>query len=124
MPFRGEKIDNNLRRDSSLEKLAKLKPSFDRSGKGTLTAGNSTPLTDGASAALLASEDWAAAHGFEPQAFLTYGKFAAVDFIASEEAPFDPGELSVAVAPPAIANALHAATRLRFRQLPLLSEGL
>ena len=47
-----------------------------------------------------------------------------VDFIASEEPPFDPGELSVAVAPPAIANALHAATRLRFRRLPLLSEGL
>ena len=47
-----------------------------------------------------------------------------VDFISSEEAPFDPGELSVAVAPPAIANALHAATRLRFRRLPLLSEGL
>ena len=47
-----------------------------------------------------------------------------VDFLASEEAPFDPGELGVAVAPPAIANALHAATGLRFRRLPLLSEGL
>ena len=47
-----------------------------------------------------------------------------VDFVASEETPFDPGELSVAVVPPAIANALHAATRLRFRRLPLLSEGL
>ena len=47
-----------------------------------------------------------------------------VDFVSSEETPFDPGELSVAVAPPAIANALHAATRLRFRRLPLLSEGL
>ena len=55
--FRGLKRDNNVRRDSSLEKLAALKPSFDR--QGTLTAGNSTPMTDGAAAVLLASEEWA-----------------------------------------------------------------
>ena len=60
-PFRGLERDNILRPDTSLEKLATLKPAFDRtSGQGTLTAGNSTPLTDGASVALLASEDWAA----------------------------------------------------------------
>ena len=57
--FRGLKRDNNVRRDSSLEKLAALKPSFDR--QGTLTAGNSTPMTDGAAAVLLASEEWARA---------------------------------------------------------------
>jgi acetyl-CoA C-acetyltransferase len=80
--FRGLKQDNNLRRDSSLEKLAKLKPSFDRDG--TLTAGNSTPMTDGASAVLLASEEWAKARGLPVLAYLTYGKYAAVDFVNKE----------------------------------------
>lgn len=62
--FRGVSRDNILRPDTSIEKLATLKPAFDKtSGKGTLTAGNSTPLTDGAAACLLASDDWAAAHG-------------------------------------------------------------
>lgn len=79
--FEGLKMDNNLRRDTSLEKLAKLKPSFDFSGKGTLTAGNSSPLTDGASAVLLASEEWARQRNLPVQAYLTHGKVAAVDFV-------------------------------------------
>ena len=57
--YLGLSQDNNIRADTSLEKLAKLSPVFDSSGAGTLTAGNSTPMTDGASAVLLASEDWA-----------------------------------------------------------------
>ncbi|MGH8032776.1 MAG: acetyl-CoA C-acetyltransferase, partial [Luteimonas sp.] len=65
--FRGVSRDNVLRADSSLEKLATLKPVFDKiSGRGTLTAGNSTPLTDGAAACLLATDAWARAHGFDP----------------------------------------------------------
>ena len=60
--FQGVKRDNNMRADTSLEQLAKLKPVFDRGPNGTLTAGNSTPLTDGASAVLLCSEEWAAEH--------------------------------------------------------------
>ena len=83
--FRGIKRDNNLRADTSLEKLAQLKPAFDRhSGKGTLTAGNSTPLTDGASAVLVASDEYAQAHGIEPLAHLTYAHVAAVDFVGGE----------------------------------------
>jgi acetyl-CoA C-acetyltransferase len=80
--FRGLKQDNNIRRDTSLEKLAKLKPSFHP--KGTLTAGNSTPMTDGAACVLLASEEWARARGLPVQAYLTYGKYAAVDFVNKE----------------------------------------
>lgn len=84
-PFRGVERDNILRPESSLEKLATLKPAFDKtSGQGTLTAGNSTPLTDGASAALLASEDWAAARGLEVQAYLVDAQVAAVDFVHGE----------------------------------------
>lgn len=82
VPFRGLKQDNNIRRDSSLEKLAKLKPSF--AANGTLTAGNSTPMTDGSAAVLLASEDWAKARGLPVLAYLTYGKYAAVDFVQKE----------------------------------------
>ena len=86
-PFVGATIDNNLRPDTTLEKLGKLKPAFDRkSGKGTLTAGNSTPLTDGAAAVLLASEDWAKAHGLPIQAYLTHTAVAAVDF-AGQQGP-------------------------------------
>ncbi|HMN45461.1 MAG TPA: acetyl-CoA C-acetyltransferase [Povalibacter sp.] len=80
--YQGLKRDNNIRSDTSLEKLAKLKPSFDRNG--TLTAGNSTPMTDGAAAVLLASEDWAKRRGLPIQAYLTYGKVAAVDFVHKE----------------------------------------
>lgn len=85
VPFRGLSRDNNLRADTSLEKLAKLKPAFDKtSGRGTLTAGNSTPLTDGAAALLLSSEAWAAAHGHEPQAFLLDAESAAVDYFGPD----------------------------------------
>ena len=85
VPFRGVERDNILRPDTTVEKLATLKPAFDKtSGKGTLTAGNSTPLTDGASAALLASEEWAAAHGLEVQAYLVDAQVAAVDFVHGE----------------------------------------
>jgi acetyl-CoA C-acetyltransferase len=80
MPFNGADRDNTVRPDTTLEKLAKLKPVFDKSGSGTLTAGNSTPLTDGASAVLLASEEWAKAHGIPVQAYLTHFAVAAVDF--------------------------------------------
>ncbi len=82
VPFRGLKQDNNIRRDTSVEKLAKLKPSF--SANGTLTAGNSTPMTDGSAAVLLASEEWAKARGLPVLAYLTYGKYAAVDFVQKE----------------------------------------
>ena len=79
-PFNGIDHDNAVRPDTSLEKLAKLKPAFDKSGSGTLTAGNSTPLSDGASAVLLASEDWARAHGFPVQTYLTHFAVVGVDF--------------------------------------------
>ena len=85
VPFRGVQRDNNLRADSSIEKLAALKPAFDRtSGHGTLTAGNSTPLTDGASAVLLADADWAAARDLPVRAWLRDARVAAVDFVHGE----------------------------------------
>jgi acetyl-CoA C-acetyltransferase len=77
--------DNNIRADSTLEKLARLQPSFDFSGSGTLTAGNSTPMTDGASAVLLASETWARERNLPVLAYLSYGKVAAVDYIEKKE---------------------------------------
>lgn len=83
-PFQGLDRDNNVRTDTSMEKLAKLRPTFDESGSGTMTAGNSTPLTDGAAAVLLASEDWARERGHEVQAYLTYTKAAAVNFVGEE----------------------------------------
>jgi acetyl-CoA C-acetyltransferase len=85
VPFRGLKRDGFLRPDSTLEKLASLKPAFDkRSGKGTLTAGNSTGLSDGAAAVLLASDDWAARRGLKIQAYLRDAEVAAVDFVHGE----------------------------------------
>jgi len=81
VPYANTNRDNNVRADSTLEKLAKLKPAFDRSPTGTMTAGNSTPLTDGASSVLLASEEWAAERNLPVLAYLRYGKAAAVDFI-------------------------------------------
>jgi acetyl-CoA C-acetyltransferase len=85
VPFRGVDRDNILRPDTTLEKLAQLKPAFDKtSGQGTLTAGNSTALSDGASAALLASDSWAAERGLQPLAYLTHAKVAAVDFVHGE----------------------------------------
>ena len=77
--------DNNIRSDTSLERLAKLRPSFDFSGGGTLTAGNSTPMTDGSSALLLASEAWARERNLPVLAYLSYGKVAAVDYIEKKE---------------------------------------
>ncbi len=85
IPYLGLAQDNNVRADTSVEKLAKLKPVFDPSPAGTLTAGNSTPLTDGAAAVLLASESWAAEHGLPVRALLTHGKTWAVDFAGGHE---------------------------------------
>ena len=85
VPCEGVWMDNNVRPDSSLEKMATLKPAYDRkSGKGTLTAANSTPLTDGASAVLLASEDWARERGLPILAYLSDGDTAANNFTAGE----------------------------------------
>ena len=82
--YAGLKIDNNIRQDTTLEKLAKLRPTFDPQG-GTMTAGNSTPLTDGASSVLLASEEWAAERNLPVLAYLTFGKAWAVDFASGDE---------------------------------------
>lgn len=79
-PFMELNIDNNLRRDTSLEKLAKLKPAFDKQN-GTLTAGNSTPLSDGASAVLLASEEWATKHNLPVVAYITFAEVAAIEYV-------------------------------------------
>ncbi|WP_339515712.1 acetyl-CoA C-acetyltransferase [Pseudomonas sp. RL_15y_Pfl2_60] len=84
-PFRSLTRDNNLRPDISLEKLATLKPVFERSSRGTLTAANSTPLTDGASLVLLASEEWAKARGLPILAYWRDGEAAAVDFVDGAE---------------------------------------
>ena len=83
-PHRGLARDNNLRADTSLEKLAGLAPAYDRQN-GTLTAGNSTPLTDGASVVLLASEAWAAERGLPVLAYLRTGETAAVNFVDGTE---------------------------------------
>jgi acetyl-CoA C-acetyltransferase len=84
VPCAGVFRDNNIREDISLEKMAELKPVFDRTGNGTITAANSTPLTDGASTVLLASEEWARKRGIPIQAFLTLGRTSAVDFVQGE----------------------------------------
>jgi len=85
MEYLGLSQDDNIRTDTSLEKLAKLKPVFDHSAAGTLTAGNSTPMTDGASAVLLGSEQWARERNLPVLGFLTYGKVAAVDYVTKKE---------------------------------------
>ena len=84
VPFMDAEEDNNIRRDTTFEKLQKLKPVFDRSEEGTMTAGNSTPLTDGAAAVLLANEDWARKKNLPVQAYLTFAKVSAVNFINEE----------------------------------------
>ncbi|WP_417660652.1 acetyl-CoA C-acetyltransferase [Pseudomonas sp.] len=84
-PFRSLTRDNNLRPDINIEKLATLKPVFERSSRGTLTAANSTPLTDGASLVLLASEEWAKARGLPILAYWRDGEAAAVDFVDGAE---------------------------------------
>ncbi|MFF0968606.1 acetyl-CoA C-acetyltransferase [Streptomyces sp. NPDC003703] len=94
VPFRGLERDQNLRPGSTVEKLAALKPVFglDRPG-ATMTAGNSTPLTDGAATVLLASEEWARARGLEPLAHLTAYETAAVDFVHGDVAEGEDGLL-------------------------------
>lgn len=85
VPFRGLKRDGFLRPDTTLEKLASLKPAFDKiSGHGTLTAGNSTGLSDGAAAVLLGTEEWAAKRGLTVQAWFRDAEVAAVDFVHGE----------------------------------------
>ncbi|NOZ31931.1 MAG: acetyl-CoA C-acyltransferase, partial [Alphaproteobacteria bacterium] len=85
VPHAGVMRDNNIRPDTSVEKMAGMKPAFDKkSGKGTLTAANSTPLTDGASAVLLASEDWAKERGLPILAYLAGGAVAANDFAGGD----------------------------------------
>ncbi len=81
-PFLGLYRDDNLRADSSAEKLAKLKPVFGvKAGDATMTAGNSTPLTDGASVALLSTEEWASEHSLTPLAYFVDAETAAVDYV-------------------------------------------
>jgi len=83
-PYLGLERDQNLRPDSSMEKLAKLKPVFG-GAEGTMTAGNSTPLSDGAAVALLASEEWAKARGLTPLATFVDAETAAVDYVNGRE---------------------------------------
>ena len=84
-PYKGLVRDNNLRVDTTLEKLASLSPVFGKKNANpTMTAGNSTLLTDGASVVLLSSETWAKNHGFEPLAYLTHQQTCAVDFIGKQ----------------------------------------
>lgn len=85
-PFLGLYRDDNLRADSTPEKLATLRPVFGvKGGDATMTAGNSTPLTDGASLALLSSEDWAADHGLTPLAYFVDAETAAVDYVSGAD---------------------------------------
>jgi acetyl-CoA C-acetyltransferase len=83
-PFLKLTRDQNLRPDSTAEKLAKLKPAFGGPA-GTMTAGNSTPLTDGASTVLLATDEWAKAHKLPVLAYLTFSQTAAVDYVHGDE---------------------------------------
>jgi acetyl-CoA C-acetyltransferase len=84
VPYMDCEEDNNIRRDTTFEKLSSLKPVFDRSEEGTMTAGNSTPLTDGAAAVLLASEEWARIKNLPVAAYLTFTQTAAVNFVNDE----------------------------------------
>jgi acetyl-CoA C-acetyltransferase len=81
IPCEGVVRDNNVRHDSTMESLGKLRTAYDRTSAGTLTAGNSTPLTDGAAGVLLCSEEWARERGLPIQAYLTHSATAAVDFV-------------------------------------------
>jgi acetyl-CoA C-acetyltransferase len=86
VPFNDLRHDNNVRPDTSLEKLSTLKTAFDKSSAGTLTAGNSSPLTDGAACVFLSSEEYARQHGFSVLAYLTHSDSAAVDIIGKKMA--------------------------------------
>ena len=83
-PYLGLTRDNNMRKDTSMDKLAKLKPAFDKVN-GTLTAGNSTPFTDGASCVLLASENWARAHHLPILAYITFAEIAAIEYVKDRQ---------------------------------------
>jgi acetyl-CoA C-acetyltransferase len=83
-PAFGLDQDNNLRRDTTLEKLASLKPAFDKQN-GTLTAGNSTPFTDGASAVLLANEEWAEANNLPVLAYITFSEVAGIEYVENKQ---------------------------------------
>ena len=85
IPFQGLDKDPNIRADTTLEKMAKLKPAFEKSAKGTLTAANSTPMTDGAAAVLLGSEEFAKQNGLKILAYFVDGETAAVDFVDGSE---------------------------------------
>ncbi len=84
-PFRGVERDTNMRADSTVEKLAKLKPVFGKGEAATMTAGNSTPLSDGASTVLLASEEWAKERGLPVLAYITAYETAAVVYVGGDE---------------------------------------
>jgi acetyl-CoA C-acetyltransferase len=84
MPWGGVSRDNNMRADSKMEKLSTLRTVFSKDSDATLTAGNSTPLTDGAAGVLLASEEWAKANDLPVQAYLTASRTSAVDFVHDE----------------------------------------
>ncbi len=84
VPFNDAEEDNNIRRDTTFEKLAALKPVFDKGEDATMTAGNSTPLTDGAAAVLLSSEDWARKKNLPILAYLTFAQVSAVNFVDDE----------------------------------------
>lgn len=84
-PYKGLHRDDNLRTDTTMDKLANLKPVFGKKNANpTMTAANSTPLTDGASCVLLSSDEWAAANHFEPLAYITHQQTAAVDFVGHQ----------------------------------------
>jgi acetyl-CoA C-acetyltransferase len=83
-PWSGVARDNNIRADTDMDKLGGLRTVFARDAKATLTAGNSTPLTDGAAGVLLASEEWAKSHGLPVQAWLVGGRTSAVDYVGDE----------------------------------------
>ena len=84
LPWNGVARDNNVRADSTLEKLASLRTVFSKGADATLTAGNSTPLTDGAASVLLCSEEWAQQNDLPIQAYITAGRTSAVDFVNDE----------------------------------------
>lgn len=84
IPYKNIMEDNNIRRNTSMKKLGSLRPVFDKKNTGTMTAGNSTPLTDGAASILLSSEEWAREKNIPIKAYLTHCKVAAVDFIKKE----------------------------------------
>ncbi|TDW22692.1 acetyl-CoA C-acetyltransferase [Kribbella kalugense] len=84
-PYLGLEKDQNLRPDTTLEKLAKLRTAYGKGETATMTAGNSTPLTDGASTVLLSTDEWAAEHSLRPLAYLTHSQTAAVDYVKGAE---------------------------------------